>query len=297
MTSTLTRFRPLAAGLLFSILWSSASTATKIGLRALQPFTICVVRFFLAGIVMTIISHLLLRQRMPKGKEWGQIAIYGVLANSIYLGVYVIAMRQVSAGLGSLAVASSPVFINILAAIFLRERLKAATIFSLVLCTAGTLLAAWPLLHNSTATPVGLLLLLISMIAYSISVLYFSRVSWNGLSRLTINGWQILMGGAFLLPILAFTYNTTANTWNNNAFGCIFWLAIMVSTAAVTIWLWLLQVDTQRSSFWLFLTPVFGFLISNIFTGEPISAYTVAGMACVIAGIYYVQQQKRKTVK
>src|ERR1700761_168678 len=145
--------RLLGAGLLFSILWSSASTATKIGLQTLQPFTICVVRFFLAGVVMVVLSHLLLRQRLPKGREWGQIAIYGLLANTIYLGLYVIAMRQVSAGLGSLAVATNPVFINLISAIFLRQRLGSVTIFALLLCMAGVVLAAWPLLRNSSATP------------------------------------------------------------------------------------------------------------------------------------------------
>ena len=282
----------LGAGLLFSILWASASTATKIGLQVLQPFTICVVRFFLAGVVMIIISHLVLRQRLPKGKEWRQIAIYGLLANTIYLGLYVIAMRQVSAGLGTLAVATNPVFINLISAVFLRERLRPKTLFSLLLCMTGVVLAAWPLLRNSSATPAGLLLLLVSMVAYSLSVLYFSRTSWNGLSRLTINGWQVLLGGVFLLPVMAWFYVPTLNTWNSKGFGAIVWLALPVSIAAVQLWLYLLHEDAQRSSFWLFLCPVFGFILSNIFTHEPLTLFTLAGMLLVIGGIYWQQAKK-----
>lgn len=283
----------LGAGLLFSILWSSASTATKIGLQVLQPFTICVVRFFLAGVVMIAISHLVLRQRLPKGREWGQIAIYGLLANTIYLGLYVIAMRQVSAGLGSLAVAASPVFINLISAIFLRQRLTPVTIFCLLLCFAGVLLAAWPLLRNSSATPAGLLLLLVSMIAYSLSVLYFSRTVWNDLTRLTINGWQVLLGGIFLLPVMAAVYQPGLNAWNIKGFGAIVWLAIPVSIAAVQLWLYLLHEDAERSSFWLFLCPVFGFILSNIFTHEPLTLFTLAGMLLVIGGIYWQQKVKK----
>ena len=283
----------LGAGLLFSILWSSASTATKIGLQVLQPFTICVVRFFLAGVAMIMISHLLLRQRLPKGREWGQIAIYGLLANAIYLGLYVIAMRQVSAGLGSLAVATSPVFINLISAIFLRQRLGRVTIFCLLLCMAGVVLAAWPLLRNSSATPTGLVLLLVSMVAYSLSVLYFSRTAWNGLTRLTINGWQVLLGGIFLLPVMAFVYHPGLNSWNIKGFGAIVWLAIPVSIVAVQLWLYLLEEDAERSSFWLFLCPVFGFILSNIFTHEPLTLFTLAGMLLVIGGIYWQQQVKK----
>jgi drug/metabolite transporter (DMT)-like permease len=279
----------LGAGLLFSILWSSASTATKIGLQVLQPFTICVVRFFLAGTVMIFFSHVIFRQRLPRGRQWGQIAIYGLLANTIYLGLYVIAMRQVSAGLGSLAVATSPVFINLISAIFLRQRLRPVTIFCLLLCMAGVLIAAWPLLRNSSATPFGLFLLLISMVAYSISVLYFSRTDWKGLTRLTINGWQVLLGGVFLLPAMLLVYRTDLNIWELRGLGAIVWLALPVSVAAVSLWLFLLHEDAERSSFWLFLCPVFGFILSNIFTHEPLTFFTLVGMLLVLGGIYLLQ--------
>jgi probable blue pigment (indigoidine) exporter len=283
---------PLAAGFFFSLLWSSAATATKVGLQVVQPFAICVVRFFLAGLLMLLISHVGLRQRLPRGREWGSIALYGLLSNSVYLGLYVLAMRQVSAGLGSLAVATNPLFINLLTAVILRQRLSTTTVICLVVCMAGVVLAAWPLLQNSTATPVGLLILLVSMIAYSVAVFYFSRVDWRGLPLLAINGWQVLMGGVFLLPLAAAVYQPELNHWGERAFFAIGWLAVPVSVGAVQLWLYLLKQDAARSSFWLFLCPVFGFAISNVFTGEPITGYTVGGMVLVIGGIYWQNRRK-----
>ncbi len=50
---------------------------------------------------MVIISHGILRKRLPQKHEWKQLAIYGLLNISLYLGLYVLAMRNVSAGLGS----------------------------------------------------------------------------------------------------------------------------------------------------------------------------------------------------
>lgn len=241
----------------------------------------------MAGTIMIGTSHLLLRQRLPRGREWGQIVLYGVLSNSVYLGLYVLAMRQVSAGLGSLSVAINPLIINLLTAIFSRQRLTVRTLLCLVICMAGVVLAAWPLLQNSTATPEGLLILLTGMIAYSVGVIYFSRVEWSELPLLAINGWQVLMGGVFLLPMAAAMYHPALNHWGVTALGAISWLAIPVSIGAVQLWLYLLKRDAARSSFWLFLTPVFGFAISNVFTGEPITGYTLAGMALVIGGIYW----------
>src|SRR5579872_2045043 len=103
----------VAAGIIFSILWPSASTATKIALSKSQPFNICLVRFTCAGLIMILLSHLILKLRLPKGREWRSIALYGLLANTLYLGLYVVAMQQVSAGLGALSVAIAPIFINL----------------------------------------------------------------------------------------------------------------------------------------------------------------------------------------
>ena len=281
-------------GLTFSILWASASTATKIGLTAVQPFTICIIRFFFAGSCMLVISHGLLRSRFPSGKEWRQLAIYGLLVNSIYLGLYVLAMQQVSPGLGTLAVATSPVFVNILSALMLRRLPKSYTLLSLLLCTGGVLLAAWPLLQNSSATPAGLLILLTGMLAYSVGLLYFSRVSWNDLPLMAINGWQTLLGGVFLLPLAAVTWNASKNTWNWASLGSIGWLAVLVSIVAVRLWLSLLKEDAAKASFWLFLCPVFGFIIANILTHEPITIYTMAGMVLVIGGLYWQNSRVAK---
>lgn len=280
------------AGLCFAVLWSSASAATKIGLQSAQPFVICIARFFLAGVAMLGIAHIVMGKRLPHKKEWRQLAIYGALNVSIYLGVYIIAMQEVSAGLGSLAVATNPVFISLMSSILFKQRLKVSTITSLLLCSAGVVLAAWPLLHNSMATPWGIGLLMSSMLAYSVGVLYFSRQNWSDLHILTINGWQTLLGGAFLLPFAAFTYAPDKNIVDVKSVGSILWLAIPVSIGAVQLWLYLLRDNAVKASFWLFLCPVSGYIIANVLMKESIGLFTIGGMALVIGGLYLVQRFK-----
>lgn len=280
------------AGLLFAILWSSASTATKFGLQSGQPFVICVARFFTAGSVMLFITHVLLRNRLPQKNEWRQLAIYGLLNISLYLGLYVIAMQQVSPGLGTLAVATNPVFINLLAAVIFRRPVRLNNLISLLLCTSGVVLAAWPLLHDSSATPAGLLILLVSMLAYSAGVLYFSRSKWGNMHMLTINGWQTLLGGIFLLPLLALTYAPAKNVWDLRLIESIGWLALPVSIVAVQLWLLLLRDNAVKASFWLFLCPVSGYVIALLLMNERIGGYTVAGMALVLIGLWIVQREK-----
>jgi probable blue pigment (indigoidine) exporter len=215
------RLKWLVAGSLFAALWASASTATKIGLTIAQPLVIAVIRFGIAAVIMLFIAHAVKRQRLPSGKEWKQIAIYGLLNITIYLGCYVIAMQTITAGIGALAVATNPVFISFLSVFFLKKKLTVPVILSIVVCTAGILCAAWPLFATAAVTVQGLLILLFSMLSYSVAAIYFSEKEWKGLSLFTINGWQTLLGGLFLLPVMLFFYKG-----QQNHFDKTFWLSV-----------------------------------------------------------------------
>ncbi|HRB80554.1 MAG TPA: DMT family transporter, partial [Niabella sp.] len=85
---------------MFAILWASASTATKIALKEAQPLVVAVSRFGVASIIMLFISHFILKNKLPKKTEWTKLAVYGVLNITIYLGLYVIAMKEVTASIG-----------------------------------------------------------------------------------------------------------------------------------------------------------------------------------------------------
>jgi probable blue pigment (indigoidine) exporter len=286
-------WKSIFAGIVFAFLWSSASTATKIGLVSAQPFVISIFRFLIAGSIMLFVSHIVLGNRMPVKREWIQISIYGFLNITFYLGLYVIAMQQVSAGLGSLAIATNPVFIAMMSAFWFSHRIKFKNILSLLLCFMGVVLAAYPLLQNSYATPFGIIVLLISMIAYSLGIIYYSRVNWNGLTILAINGWQTILGGVFLIPALCATYQADKNSFDTSFWTSVCWLAIPVSIGAVQFWLYLLKSNPITASYWLFLCPIFGFLIAHFIMKEPITFYTVFGVILVISGLYIVQKKSK----
>ena len=286
ITAKIKEFKIIFAGILFAFLWASASTATKIGLHAAQPFVISIFRFVIAGSIMLFISHILMAKRLPQKKEWIQISIYGLFNITFYLGLYVVAMQKVSAGLGSLAVATNPVFIVLISAIWLSHKIKIKNIISLFLCFIGVFLAAYPLLQSSFATPGGILILVASMIAYSLGTIYYSKQNWNGLHILTINGWQTIIGAVFLIPVLWITYQSNLNVFNSDFWFSTSWLAIAVSIGAVQFWLYLLKINPIKASYWLFLCPIFGFLIAYFMVNEPLTLYTLFGVIFVIIGLY-----------
>jgi drug/metabolite transporter (DMT)-like permease len=155
-------------GFPFAALWASASVASKIGLTAAQPFTISFIRFSGAGLLMLVISHVFMQKQLPKGRQWKQLAVYGLLNISLYLGLFIIAIGEVSAGLGSLAVAINPVIITVALTIWDKQKLAFTKITSLLIGIIGVSICSFPLIVASHASVKGLIILFLSMSVYSI---------------------------------------------------------------------------------------------------------------------------------
>lgn len=278
-------------GIAFASLWSSASVATKIGLSSAEPLMIANARFFIAGILMLLWAHIGRRHRLPLKTEWLPLAIYGFLNVTLYLGAFVYAMKHVTAGIGSLSVATNPIFISILTALWLRKPIKTRIWAALGLGILGVGVATYPLLRNSYADTEGLIILTISMLSYSVGTVYYSSRQW-AIPTVVINGWQVLLGGFLLLPLTYFMTDMPKNTFDAPYWLSVMWLAVPVSIGAVQLWLYLLKLDAVKAAMWLFLCPISGFIYAFFILGEPITAYTIVGTAFVIWGLYLGQKKQ-----
>ena len=129
-------------GLLLAALWATASVATKIGLKTGQPLVISDVRFLTGGILMLVWVNLIKKYRLPIGEEWKNLIIYGALNVAIYLGLFVLAMRNVSAGIATLSIAINPLIISILSALWLKTKIKTNIWIGLFLGLAGVFTGA-----------------------------------------------------------------------------------------------------------------------------------------------------------
>jgi probable blue pigment (indigoidine) exporter len=285
--------KEILIGLLFAMLWASASTATKFGLRTGEPFVITNVRFVIAAALMLGWAHLVRRHPLPVKKDWVPLLVYGMLNCSIYLGAFSFAMRFCTAGIGTLSVGINPLIISVLSAFFLQKRIGLQVWAGLLLGIAGVGVATFPALQNSTATPFGVTLLAMSMLSYSIGTIYFSGRSWT-LPRLVINGWQIFFGAVTLLPVTLLFTHWERQYFDTNFWATVWWLVVPVSVGAVQLWLYLLHKDPVKAALWLFLCPIMGFLYAWWLLNEPITVYTGIGTALVIIGLYLGQHSPQK---
>lgn len=278
-------------GFVFAALWASASVATKIGLLSAQPLVIANLRFFIAGFLMLLGAHVFRKYRLPERDEWLPLLIYGLLNVTIYLGLYIVAMQELSAGVGSLAPALNPLMISILSAVWIKRKVKQTEWTGLLLGFFGVAIVIYPLIKESYVTLWGMTLMFFSLLAYSIGTVYYSSRTWR-LPILAINAWQVLLGGICLIPFTFTITDFSRNHFDHNYWVSVGWL-VVVSIGAVQMWLYLLKINPIKAALWLYLCPTFGFIYAKLLMNEPITVYTVVGTLIVIVGLYIGQKKTR----
>jgi probable blue pigment (indigoidine) exporter len=288
-------FRQIATGSLFAVLWASASVAGKFGLFSVEPLVLFNLRFFGAGILLLFYVYGVSRDRLPQADEWGKLTFFGAFNTTLYLGLFVLALREVTPGITTLAVALNPLFISVLSAVWSKRKVLRAEWIGIIIGSAGVFIAAWPHLETNFATPKGLVLLGLSQVCYSVGAVYYANVKWK-LDRITINAWQVFIGGCLLLPFTV-TMHQRENVFDLQFFMSLAWLILPVSIVAVQLWLRLLKSDAVKASMWLYLCPVFGFFYAAILLNEPLSIFTFIGTALVLGALYMGQKSSDSRTK
>ena len=282
---------PILTGISFSILWASASVAGKFGLFSVEPLVLFNLRFLLAGIILLTYTQAIQRSRVPIGDEWRQLTIFATFNTALYLGIFIIALQYITAGITSLAIVLNPLFISIMSSVWTKRKVKALEWLSIALGIIGVCIASYPLLKGSDVTITGLLLLGLSMVAYSFGSVYYTTVPWT-LSRTSINAWQVMISAILLAPF-TILFHIKPNHFDLRFWLSLLWLVVPVSIIAVQLWLRLLKTDAVRASLWLYLCPIFGLTFSSLLLGEPFTVFTLLGTSIVLVAVY-IGQRKMK---
>lgn len=141
-----------------------------------DPLTVLMLRFGLAAPVMLILMALR-RAPMPRGWTLVWLVLMGGLG---YVGqsfAYFTAVSVASPGLVALLFYTYPAIVTVLAALFLRERLRASTISMLIIVLVGTALTLGPAIATEQTQPLGVACALAAAIIYAIYILVGSRIT------------------------------------------------------------------------------------------------------------------------
>lgn len=278
-----------ALALLFSLLWASAFMGVKVGLHSSPPLFLMGFRFLIAGTVLLGLARVQGKPLPRHWRDWGRLAVLGLLNNAAYLGLSAFALRSLSGGMGAVLASTNPLMLALVAPLFLRERLTRTRIAGFVVAFLSVVFIMYVRTGvNESLGAMGLVLLANALMVTG--TVLFKR--WAPAQDLVVvNGVQLLTACVALLVPSLIMEGVGAVQWNLSFVGAVSFLALGVSCGAMLIWFWLLRTgDAARASAFLFLNPVLGLFLGALILGEPLRTLDFAGTAGVALGIYLVQR-------
>jgi drug/metabolite transporter (DMT)-like permease len=191
-----------------------------------------------------------------------------------------------------------PVFASLLASLFLKEALYATRIVGLALALIGTMLISdidWfgtDILGGGYL--IGNVLVLISCVGFACGVVITKRLL-ESLSFSQVNAYVYIVA---LLTSIPFAVLEQPRLFQRTlSHDPALWLVLIkigsVWAAAALGFTWVLsRLEASQTSVSLYLTPIFGVVLSSILLGETITIRIVVGLSCALLGLVVVVYEK-----
>jgi len=282
-----------------TFLMGSSFIAGKVLLRdGWDPMILVGWRFLVAALATLPLIRLDGSPLLPRAispKHAILVLTIGLLQTAAVMGLLFLAMQWISAATAAILLFTNPIWVAVIARLFLGEALHRARAAGLVLGVAGIALAmgvgpgafaGGPILRGEA---IGLL----SALCWAAATLINKRAnlpigSWG------LSFWQMLLGA---LAILAIAYGsgkgwpdvTTTAQW-----GWFLWLSIPASTGSFGLWFVALKKGgATRASGYLFLAPAFTVLLSYFVFGTTLTWTQAAGGALVGLALWLINREPR----
>jgi drug/metabolite transporter (DMT)-like permease len=187
-----------------SVLWGLSFLAIKEVIGSMPPLFAFGIRFAISGIALLIVFYF----HEPKNKRHESIDKRhwrdGLIASVFIIlggqGLLVWGAQYLSSGMTALLNSTIPLWIALLGAIILKQKLTQYTILGLVAGFTGLIILVNPFSANSALNPLGVVSLTLSSIFWAIGSIYSARSSSNlPVSILASAGILMLLGGILLL--------------------------------------------------------------------------------------------------
>jgi drug/metabolite transporter (DMT)-like permease len=276
------------------IFWGGSFVATKIALQEVAPVTIVWLRFAM-GLVILGITAILRRQLVkPSPKDWPNFALLGFIGITFHQWLQSTGLQTSQATTTAWIVATTPIFMAILAWIFLREKLQLLQILGIILAVGGVLLVVTQgdlsKLAKGQIGTIGDFLVLLSAPNWAIfSVLSRRSLQRHPASRLVFYvmafGWLFTTILFFLGPGIQDIFNLTWKGWSGIAF-----LGIFCSGLAYIFWYDALEVlPVAQTGAFVYLEPFITVIVAAILLDEPLLIFSILGGVVILFGVWMVQ--------
>jgi drug/metabolite transporter (DMT)-like permease len=267
--------------------------AIKLGIASgAPPFLFAGLRFTLAGLILG--AALLASGRTSLG-ALAALAPRAALLSLPYIvvnfGATFWAEQYIGSSTAAQIDAAGPIASAILSTLFLGKRLRAAHGLGIAAGFAGV----WLIVRGADAPGAAdsipaCFAMLVGAVGFAGASILYKRLFDDSVDSFAINSLNMLSGGIGLLALAALS-GQTGFPITKAAVLPLVYLIVVGSLVGHSANLWLVRkAGPLFTSSWSYVSPVIATLVGAMALGEGVSAWSIAGAALTLVGVYLISK-------
>ena len=275
-------------------LWGGNAVAIKLSLEAFPPMWTAFLRFSIAVVCVALWAGFRGIPMRPKRSEWWWLVLLGIFF-SIQIGVMNIGFQHTSGSIGSILMATNPIFAALWAHFLVAgDRLTRQRIIGLFVAFLG---AAVVILQSgqidgATAIGVGSGLVFLSAALLGGRLAYTGRLLQR-MDEVRVVLWQMVIS----VPVFGVAALMSENiVWDRVGLapiaGIVYQGLVVAGLGFMLLTYLMKRYSTSVITSFNFVSPISGVLLSVLLLGDKITLHVLAGVALVGTGLYLVARHQ-----
>jgi probable blue pigment (indigoidine) exporter len=262
-------------------IWGSTYIVTTEILPPDRPFTAALLRALPAGLLLVLYSRYL-----PRRSEWPRLLVLAALNIGFFQALLFVAAYRLPGGLAAVVGAIQPLLVMGLVWSMDQQRPASVAIAASVVGIAG--MAALLLAPGASWDPIGIAAAFIGT-ACMASGTYLTRRWRPTVPLLAFTGWQLLIGGLFLLPV-AWLIDPPLPQLSPLQWLGYTYLSLFGALLAYVLWFrGIARLAPVAVSSLGLLSPLVAVLLGWALLGQSITGVALLGLIAVLGSILAVQ--------
>lgn len=265
-------------------LWGTTYITTTEFLPAHHPLLTATMRALPAGLLLTALSR-----RVPSGIWWWRATVLGVLNIGLCFAMLFVAAYRLPGGVAATIGAIQPILVALLSwpLLALRPGARMLVAGAVGMLGVGILVLG----ADARLDLVGALASATAATSMAWGIVLAKR--WGkpeGISILTMTGWQLAAGGLLLAPFAA-VFEGAPRTISATNVGGYLYLGLISTALAYTLWFrGLGRLPASAVSFLSLLIPIVATICGFVAYRQSLTLVQLAGATLVVASIVVAQR-------
>lgn len=274
-------------------LWGASFLFLRISSPELGPFIVTATRVDLAIIFLLIYGKLVKRMSF-KNLPWRHLFQVGLYSTAIPFSLIAYGEMHLTASLGAILNATTPIFTALLITLYFKERHGVATLIGLALGFVGVIIiVGWHPMVITWKTGTAIAACLAGSLFYGIGGLYAAHTIKN-VPAYTMATCQLISAGIVLTPLALMALPHTAMP-GTKVIGSLVALGILCTGVAFLCYFTLIKmVGASKTLTVTFLIPVFGIIWGATFLHETVQVTSLIGLAMILSGVFLLNKRGKQ---